>query len=34
VLQFKDVLLKDLDELAGDKVVLSATATRMRKHKI
>ena len=34
VLQFKDVLLKDLDELAGDKTILSETATRMRKHKI
>ena len=34
VLQFKDVLLKDLEHLAGDKTILSATATRIRKHKI
>ena len=33
VLQFKDVLLKALEQLAGDKVVLSATATRIRNHK-
>jgi|TARA_R110001583_G_scaffold145800_1_gene297790 hypothetical protein len=34
VLQFKDVLLKDLEHLVGTKTILGVTATRIHKHKI